>query len=130
MRNKRVIDMREEELQQLTFNTVKGANNLLFDGLAKRFLLQMEDEIRAIHERLEQLERLIKMLIETKSEQKKKEPFKLKNISIPYFAPNIDEEKMAKISQVMENAMKANTLRTIPMPKVEVPEFKKGADEE
>ena len=119
-----------ERLEKMMHHASRDANDQLLHELAKQFLFQMEEDMRAIHERLEQLERLIKMLIETKSEQKKKEPFKLKNISIPYFAPNIDEEKMAKISQVMENAMKANTLRTIPMPKVEVPEFKKGADEE
>jgi|HigsolmetaAR201D_1030396.scaffolds.fasta_scaffold11324_2 hypothetical protein len=117
-----------ERLEKMMHHASRDANDQLLHELAKQFLFQMEEDMRAIHERLEQLERLIKMLIETKSEQKKKEPFKLKNISIPYFAPNIDEEKMAKISQAIENVMKANTLRTYPMTKVELPEMK-GADD-
>ena len=117
-----------ERLEKMMHHASRDANDQLLHELAKQFLFQMEEDMRAIHERLEQLERLIKMLIETKSEQKKKEPFKLKNISIPYFAPNIDEEKMAKISQAIENVMKANTLHTYPMTKVELPEMK-GADD-
>jgi hypothetical protein len=141
MRNKRVTELTEEEIQELAFHAAKGACDLLYDGLAKRFLLDIEEEIRQIHERLEQLERLVKMLIESRSEEKKKEvnveEWKPTDKSlVEAWKPNpklqealekVDKEKLAK---AMEEAMKVNTLRTIPMPKVEVPEFKKGADEE
>jgi len=137
MRNKRLIDMREEELQQLIFNTAKGANNLLFDGIAKRFLLQMEEDMRVILERLEKLELLVKMLIESKQEVKKEvnvEERKKKDNSL-IEALKSDPKLQKALGSVdfkksLEEAMKLNTLRTIPIPKVDLPEFKKGDDNE
>lgn len=113
-----------EKIEQMMYHAARGANNQLFDGLSKRFLFQMEEEIRAIHERLERIERLVKMLIESRVEQKV--------VNVEEWKPNpeifekVDKEKLAK---AMEDAMKVNTLRTIPMPKVEIPKMK-GADEE
>ena len=71
LEQKQVSEMSGQEIEELMFHASKGANDQLFNGLARRFLLQMEDEIRAIHERLEQLECLVKMLIESKQEVKK-----------------------------------------------------------
>ena len=129
---KQVSEMNGQEIEELMFHAAKGANDQLYDGLAKRFLLQMEDEIRAIHERLEQLECLVKMLIETKSESKQEVK---KEINVEEWKPNpkLQEalEKVDKdaLKQSLEEAMKVNTLRTFPMPEIEVPKMK-GADEE
>jgi hypothetical protein len=127
MSNKRLIDMREEELQELAFHAAKGACDLLFDGMAKRFLFGIEEEIRQIHDRLEQLERLVKMLIESRAEEKK--------VNVEAWKPNPELQKVLEkvdkdaLKKSLEEAMKVNTLRTIPMPKVDIPEMK-GADEE
>ncbi|MBW7649805.1 hypothetical protein [Anoxybacillus sp. ST4] len=118
LEQKQVTEMNGQEIEELMFHACRGASDQLFYGLAKRFLLQMEDEIRAIHERLEYLERLIKMLIESKNEAWK--PNAKEAIA------NINKDAL---KQSLEEAMKVNTLRTFPMPKIEVPEFKKGADE-
>lgn len=117
-----------EKFEELMYHASRGANDQLYDGLAKRFLLQMEEDIRSIHERLEQLERLVKMLIESKQEVKKEI-----NVDIEAWKPNA-KEAIANIDkdalkQSLEEAMKANTLRTFPMPEIEVPEMK-GDDEE
>ncbi|MBE2931286.1 hypothetical protein HPJ92_01765 [Anoxybacillus flavithermus] len=66
LEQKQITEMNGQEIEELMFHASKGANDQLFSGLAKRFLLQMEDEIRSVHERLEHLERLVKMLIEAK----------------------------------------------------------------
>ncbi|MCG6793834.1 hypothetical protein [Geobacillus sp. YHL] len=140
LEQKQVSEMNGQEIEELMFHAARGANDQLFFGLTKRFLLQFEEDIRSIHERLEQLERLVKMLIESKQEAKKEvnvEEWKTADKSfIEEWKPNpklqealekVDKEKLAK---AMEEAMKVNTLRAIPMTKVEVSEFKKGADEE
>ncbi|MGG3210961.1 hypothetical protein ABEO92_13250 [Geobacillus stearothermophilus] len=125
MSNKRVIEMNGQEIEELMFHASRGANDQLFNGLAKRFLLQMEDEIRSIHEQLEKLERLIEMLIESKS---KVEPKQEKKEDLPQNFKELKElyEKIDKqtIEKVLEGAMKVS----IPMPKVELPKMK-GADE-
>ncbi|KYD29932.1 hypothetical protein [Geobacillus sp. B4113_201601] len=133
-----------EKFEELMYHASRGANDQLYDGLAKRFLLRFEEDIRSVHERLEQLERLVKMLIESKQEVKKEinvEEWKPADKSlIEAWKPNpklqealekVDKEKLAKaMDKAMEDVIKVNTLRTFSMPKVEVPEFKKGADEE
>lgn len=137
---KQVTEMNGQEIEELMFHAAKGANDQLFFGLANRFLLQFEEDMRSIHERLEQLECLVKMLIELKQEAKKEvnvEEWKPADKSlVEAWKPNpklqealekVDKEKLAK---AMEDVMKVNTLRAFSMPKVEVPEFKKGADEE
>ena len=122
-----------EKFEELMYHASRGANDQLYDGLAKRFLLRFEEDIRSVHERLEQLECLVKMLIETKSESKQEVK---KEINVEEWKPNpkLQEalEKVDKdaLKQSLEEAMKVNTLRTFPMPEIEVPEFKKGADEE
>ncbi|MGX1902019.1 hypothetical protein ACT3HK_11800 [Thermolongibacillus altinsuensis] len=131
---KQVSEMNGQEIEELMFHACRGASDQLFYGLAKRFLFGIEDEIRQIHERLEKLELLVKMLIESKSKAKPKQEEKKEEIHLPQNFKELKElyEKLDKqtLEKVLEDAMKVNTLRTIPMPKVELPEFKKGADEE
>ncbi|MGG3919939.1 hypothetical protein ABEV38_19340 [Parageobacillus thermoglucosidasius] len=121
-----------EKFEELMYHASRGANDQLYDGLAKRFLLRFEEDIRSVHERLEKLELLIKMLIESKNEAKKEvnvEAWK-PNLELQKVLEKVDKEKLAKaMDKAMEDVMKVNTLRTFSMPKVEVPEFKKGADE-
>ncbi|AMV11547.1 hypothetical protein GT3570_11500 [Geobacillus thermoleovorans] len=139
LEQKQVTEMNGKEIEELMFHACRGASDQLFYGLAKRFLFGIEDEIRQIHERLEKLELLVKMLIESKQEAKKEvnvEAWKPTDKSlVEAWKPNpklqealekVDKEKLAK---AMEEAMKVNTLRTISLPKVELPEMK-GADEE
>jgi hypothetical protein len=139
LEQKQVTEMNGQEIEELMFHACRGASDQLFYGLAKRFLFGIEDEIRQIHERLEKLELLVKMSIELKQETKKEanvDEWKSADKSlVEAWKPNpkvqealekVDKEVLAK---AMEEAMKVNTLRTIPMPKVELPEMK-GADEE
>jgi hypothetical protein len=127
LEQKQVSEMNGQEIEELMFHACRGASDQLFYGLAKRFLFGIEDEIRQMHERLEKLELLVKMLIESKQEAKKE-------VNVEAWKPNpkvqeaiakVDQEKLAK---AMEEAMKVNTLRTFSMPKVELPNMK-GADE-
>jgi hypothetical protein len=129
LEQKQVTEMNGHEIEELMFHACRGASDQLFYGLAKRFLFGIEEEIRQMHERLEKLELLVKMLIESKQEAKKE-------VNVEAWKPNPELQKALEkvdkdaLKKSLEEAMKVNTLRTIPMPKVEVPEFKKGADEE
>ncbi|MFC4183011.1 hypothetical protein [Saccharococcus thermophilus] len=140
LEQKQVTEMNGHEIEELMFHACRGASDQLFYGLAKRFLFGIEEEIRQMHERLEKLELLVKMLIESKQEAKKEvnvEEWKPTDKSlVEAWKPNPELQKALEkvdkdaLKKSLEEAMKVNTLRTIPMPKVEVPEFKKGANEE
>jgi hypothetical protein len=154
LEQKQVTEMNGQEIEELMFHAARGANDQLFFGLTKRFLLQFEEDMRSIHERLEYLERLVKMMIASKSDKTvtfldmKLNPEAIANVDewkptdkslVEAWKPNpelqkalekVDKEKLAKaMDKAMEDVMKVNTLRTIPMPNVELPE-RKGADEE
>jgi hypothetical protein len=153
---KQVSEMNGQEIEELMFHAARGANDQLFFGLAKRFLLGIEDEIRRIHERLEKLERLVIMLIESRSNKTvtfldmkinpkvQEDIAKVDNVDewkpadkslVESWKPDQELQKVLEkvdkdvLKQSLEEAMKVNTLRTISAPKVEVPEMK-GADEE
>jgi hypothetical protein len=117
--------MREEELQELAFRAAKGACDLLYSGIVNRFLAQFEEDLRLIIKEID----YIKAYIQNRDEKKETKtfPFTQNNEKLKEIYEKLDKENLIKS---LEEAMKVNTLRTIPLPKVEVPEFKKGADEE
>lgn len=143
MRNKRVIDMRGEELDELVFHASRGANDQLYNGIVNRFLAQFEEDLRLIIKEIDYIKAYIqnrdemKEIKENLNGSEKVENWKPADKSlVEAWKPNpelqkalekVDKEAFAKS---LEEAMKVNTLRTIPVPKVEVPEFKKEADEE
>lgn len=53
----KLIVMSEKELEELIYKTVNRANSQLYDGLAKRFLHNFDDDIRAVLIELEDLNR-------------------------------------------------------------------------
>jgi DNA polymerase III delta subunit len=54
-----------DRLEEVMYNAAKGANNQLFDGLAKRFFFQFEEDLREIHKQLDELALLLRDLIDT-----------------------------------------------------------------
>lgn len=137
MRNKRLIDMRGEELDELVFHAAKGACDLLYNGIANRFLAQFEEDLRLIIKEIDYIKLYIQNRDEKKERSEKVENWKPADKSlVEAWKPNpelqkalekVDKEALAKS---LEEAMKVNTLRTFPVPNVEVPELKKEADDE
>ena len=88
-------------LEKVMYQAAKGANNQLFDGLAKRFFFQFEEDLSEIQKQLDELALLLRDLIDTDKlnrlvEERVKESMYLKAPELPEDVLRFLEERKKK----------------------------------
>jgi hypothetical protein len=133
MRNKRVIKMTEDEIQELMYHAATGACNNLYFGLVNRFLAQFEEDLRLIIKEIDYIKTWIQNHHNEKTDEKLvKEDCSInnkfpKNEKIKSLFENMTDEQKQELNENIkkgiEEGIEEYRTRTFFAPKFELPNF-------